>query len=277
MPSRSQKIRVGGFVIISAALLAIAIVAFGGVRFWGARARYHIVYERSVYGLVEGANVFFNGVRVGTVARIALADPDPGGVVVTIAIDEGTPIRTDTRAMLQFAGLTGLKEIDLHGGSPDAPRVPPGGRIAAGETTLDLLESRASELVDRVSQLVDNLVTITDREDYEELLASARTTADNLAHASAALRGMLDENRVALRRSIDAIHDTARRVGQIAGRAETTLGGVGAIVQDNRSDVRAAVRDLRQASRSFRELARDLRTDPSRLLRSRPPRERRLP
>ena len=49
------------------------------------------------------------------------------------------------------------------------------------------------------------------------------------------------------------------------------------LITANEGPLRAAVFDLRQASRSFKELARDVREQPSRLLFSDAPGERKLP
>jgi hypothetical protein len=49
------------------------------------------------------------------------------------------------------------------------------------------------------------------------------------------------------------------------------------LLVSNEGPLRAAVFDLREASRSFKELARDVRQKPSRLLYSNAPDERKLP
>ena len=56
--------------------------------------------------------------------------------------------------------------------------------------------------------------------------------------------------------------------------AQYSLRGV---VRDNGAYLRSSMFDLRQASRSFKELAREVRQRPSRLLFSNSPGERKLP
>lgn len=70
---------------------------------------------------------------------------------------------------MPFAGITGLKVIDLRGGTPSAERLPPGAKILAGQTVLDKFEAQARIVADqtvilmtRANQIVDNLVAITD-------------------------------------------------------------------------------------------------------------------
>lgn len=292
MATRTQKIRLGLFTAVAAGLLAVVLVVFGGVRFWAKRDRYRVLVQDTVYGLEVGAKVYRNGIRVGSVTDIEELPDDPSHVAVTIAIREGTALRSDTRAMLQLAGITGLKEIDLRGGTPAAAMLAPGSDIPQGDTMLDQLESevrqiadRSGQLVDRAEQLLANITELSDPARYDEIVRGARVMAQNLAEASATLKTMVGENRVALRRSLDAIHATAEsastildgEVTQLVGRANGFVGQLENLVRDNQGSLRAAMFDLRQASRSFKDLAREVRQRPSRLLFSKQPSERKLP
>ncbi|MDQ3364881.1 MAG: MlaD family protein [Myxococcota bacterium] len=302
MTTKTQKIRVGLFAAITAALIVVVVVSFAGIRFWESRDEYRIVFNGSVMGLQEGAHVFLNGIRVGTVENIDVAPEDLRKVVVKIKLRQNTPVHTDTQAMLQLAGITGLKVIDLRDGTLASPRLAKGGTIAQGETILDKLEeqaktladqtvelmSRANEMMARSSQIIENLVAVTDPQKFqgmEEIVAQAKITAANLAAASNLLKGMVTENRTALRSSIAAVEETARNAsamldGKVAGlvtNAGSFMARLDNLVSANEGAVRSAVFDLRQASRSFKELAREVRQKPSRLFFSSAPSERKLP
>jgi phospholipid/cholesterol/gamma-HCH transport system substrate-binding protein len=57
----------------------------------------------------------FNGIRVGEVTDLGLAD-SPRRVDATIAVASGTPVHADTKVGLDFQGLTGVPVIALEGG-----------------------------------------------------------------------------------------------------------------------------------------------------------------
>ncbi|WP_036260199.1 ABC-type transport auxiliary lipoprotein family protein [Methylocapsa aurea] len=121
METRARYILVGLFVLV-AGMAGFGFVywlhATGGL---GARAVYRVRFEDSISGLLMGAAVSFNGIRVGEVTNLQLSAENPKQVFVTIAIDPATPLRTDTKARIDVQGLMGSPSVALEGGSPGLP------------------------------------------------------------------------------------------------------------------------------------------------------------
>jgi len=110
------------FVVVGAFVLAAIMAVFGFV-YWlhntgglGPRTTYHVQFDGSVPGLLIGAGVLFNGIRVGEVTDLGLAPDNPRRVNATISVATTTPVRADTRVGLEFQGLTGIPVIALEGG-----------------------------------------------------------------------------------------------------------------------------------------------------------------
>jgi phospholipid/cholesterol/gamma-HCH transport system substrate-binding protein len=299
MTDKRKRLRVGVFAVVAAGLATAVVIGFGGIKFWHQRDHYIVEFDHSVMGLVEGAQVYCNGVEVGQVESFAIDPDDLGRVRVDVALDRGTPVRADTRASLDLAGITGLKVIDLKHGSLAAAALPPGGTILAGEGTLDKLQKRAEQLADQTGKLMQradeivaganrvmaNLTEVTDPQALRAIIDSARRGTADLAEASRGVAAMVAENRAALHRSLDAVAAAAtsastiidQRVAGLVDNANALVGDLRGIVHGNEAVLQATTADLRQASRSFKELARELRDHPSRLLFSRNEPERKLP
>ena len=113
-------------------LVIAAIGAVFGFVYWlnntgglGKRTVYDIRFENTVSGLLKGAGVLFNGIRVGEVIDLQLSPDDPRRVTAKVAVATDTPIRADTHVSLEFQGLTGVPVIALEGRS----KMPPPERI----------------------------------------------------------------------------------------------------------------------------------------------------
>ncbi|MDO8978817.1 MAG: ABC-type transport auxiliary lipoprotein family protein [Afipia sp.] len=110
------------FVIVGAFILAAIGAVFGFV-YWlhntgglGARTSYKLQFNGPVPGLLVGASVLFNGIRVGEVVSLGLAADSPRQVDAVISVLPDTPVRADTKVGLDFQGLTGVPVVALEGG-----------------------------------------------------------------------------------------------------------------------------------------------------------------
>ena len=299
MTDRRKQLRVGIFALATASLVALVLIVFGGMRFWKHYDHYTVELDDSVMGLQEGAQVFMNGIKVGTVDDIQLAPDDLRRVRIEVEVERGTPVHADTHAFLSMAGITGLKVIDLKGGSLTAPLVAPGGAIAAGEGTLDKLEKkaemladetdhlmkRANEIVDGANRVMANLTAATDPKTLQAILASTHAAATNLADASRGIKAMVEENRASMKESLDSVATVAKsastlmttQVAGFVGNANDLVSDLRGVIHSNETTLQSAMADIRQASRSFKDLAREVREKPSRLLFSAAAPERKLP
>lgn len=150
------------FIIVGTFVLAAIAAAFGFV-FWlhnsggtGARTIHHVQFEGSVSGLLVGAAVLFNGIRVGEVTELGLVEKNPRQINATIAVATTTPVHADTKVGLDFQGLTGVPVIALEGGKQIGPLPGPQTLIADASAGQSMTQAarNALERVDAV--LADN-------------------------------------------------------------------------------------------------------------------------
>jgi phospholipid/cholesterol/gamma-HCH transport system substrate-binding protein len=166
-------------------LFAFAAIAAGfGFVYWlnnngglAKRAIYRIRFEGPTSGLQAGAGVQFNGVRVGEVTSLQLDPANPKGVLATIAVARGTPLRTDTKVGVDFRGLMGSPAVSLRGGAPTSPLLPvsetdPALLVAdpaasedltqTARQTLQRLDKLLGDNADSVKSTMDNLKTFSE-------------------------------------------------------------------------------------------------------------------
>ena len=119
MESDKKYFLEGLFVIVLSIALALFFVWLGRT---GNKddVLYRIYFEESVSGLNLGDPVKYLGVDIGLVDALAINPDDPGQVQVDVKLHKDAPIKTDTRATLQFKGITGAYFIELKGSSEDA-------------------------------------------------------------------------------------------------------------------------------------------------------------
>ena len=192
------------YVLIGLFSLAVIAAGFGFV-YWlensaalKERAYYRIRFDSPVPGLLLGSAVQFNGIRVGEVTDLRLDPDDPRQVMVTIAVAGDTPLRTDTAIGLAFGGLTGVPEIQLSGGTPDARRP----EASGGEPPLLVAEPGASVSWTQAAQQAFTRVDTILAENSEAL----KTTIANL-----------DTFSDALARNADSLDDIVAGLARLAG------------------------------------------------------------
>src|ERR1700710_2186546 len=166
------------FVVVGAFVLAAIAAVFGFV-YWlhntagtGARTVHHVQFEGSVSGLLVGAAVLFNGIRVGEVTNLGLAADNPRQVDATIAVASGTPVHADTSVGLDFQGLTGVPVIALEGGkevgdataSQTLVADPAAGRsmTQAARNALDRVDTVLLENAEPLKSTIANLKVFTE-------------------------------------------------------------------------------------------------------------------
>lgn len=247
------RLKVGLFVTVSFFILAAAILWLAGSRFLQPVDNYSIIFSKSVSGLLPGAAVEYQGVTVGKVEKLRLTEETPPRVAVTIALEPGTPVRQDTTALLIGSLVTGIRIIELEGGSADTPPLEPGGTIPVQGGELEAFRDRASQIAERL----DNVLAHVE----EDLLSPQNSAAiadflRNAAHLSESLRTSLEdvstpESRESLKRMVD-------NIAQAAAGIRSMTDAINEIRGDIFNDGKAMIVQLRQTAAVTANLAKEV-------------------
>ncbi|RTL50691.1 MAG: MCE family protein [Bradyrhizobiaceae bacterium] len=179
------------FVIVGAFILAAIGAVFGFV-YWlnnsggiGARTSYNLQFNGPVPGLLVGASVLFNGIRVGEVTGLSLAPDSPRRVNAVIAVTPDTPVRADTKVGLDFQGLTGVPVVALEGGSQLANSGPVPTLIAEPGAGQSMTQAARDAL-----RRVDDVLAVN-AAPLQDTIANLKTFSDGLARNTGKLDGIL--------------------------------------------------------------------------------------
>ncbi len=236
MEQDNYYLRVGLFVTAIITLSVLSISWFSINQHKVPYTTYSIYFSDSVDGLSLGSPVKLKGITVGNVKDISFF-PDKDLVKVLVNVMEHAPIRNDTQATMQMAGITGTSFIALSntGGDP-SPKTSTNGEdypvIPSTPSSLDKVFATIPELLEELKKLSIR----------GEILLS-------------------DDNIAEVNRTLKSIDDSAKTI-------QSLVGGPG--TQSAASAVQELNETLAEAKLTMREihmLARTIREDPSIIIR----------
>jgi phospholipid/cholesterol/gamma-HCH transport system substrate-binding protein len=143
-------------------------------------------------------------------------------------------------------GITGLKYVEITGGSFSAADVPKGGEVKSGLSMMGRLTSKADSIAFKIDRLLGNVIAITEMDNRENL--------NRMMAASASLAESLDSMAVDIR----GVHP-GRRVNVILSDVEATTRDFRAKVQ--KSDIEGMVRDYQVAAQELQKMVRNSQED----------------
>ena len=222
------------YALIGAFTLAVLAGAFGFV-FWFSggdkpanRKVFRVVFSSSVSGLTRGAQVLFNGLRVGEVTKVDLAD-NPSFVYALVELDPRTPVKSDTRARLEYQGLTGVASVALTGGSATA-----GEPVLNGAALPEIIAERSDfqnilETMQNLSGKLDKVLDKTDRLVDE----NAGTISSILKNVDFFSKSLAD-NSTGLQDFTATLADVGRSLKPFVETLDRNSGNIDAIMKDTR-------------------------------------------
>jgi phospholipid/cholesterol/gamma-HCH transport system substrate-binding protein len=121
--------RLGIFFALALIVSVIILEMIGAADFL--KRGYQVsAYFKTAQELKKSDQVKLAGVEIGTVEDIQIVT---NRARVTMKIQQKYEIRTDSRAVIKFAGLMGQNFVSVEGGSDGAPRLLDGGTLQTGE------------------------------------------------------------------------------------------------------------------------------------------------
>lgn len=256
METRTSYTLVGAFVLVLLAGLFGFTVWIAKIQLKEGRDIYLTYFTGSVTGLQEGSPVRYRGIPIGTVTDIRLDPNRVSRVRVTVEVQPGTPIKTDSIASLELQGITGGAYVQLNGGTEDSPRL-----RDESKDEIPVIPSRPStlaEVVDTAPQILNRALVITQRleamlgpenqDSITQTLANVRRLSDAVGSRSEEVGEIITDLHAASR----SLRQTADTLGphtdEAVVQATRTLASVDGAAKSFQSDMRGLSQAVREAS-----------------------------
>lgn len=258
METRANYALIGALVLVAAAIIAGFVLWLGQSEFQRDFKAYDIVFEGPV-SLEAGAAVRYIGVKVGEVATVRIDKADPSKVRAHIRVSRETPIREDSTASIQLAGITGITFVQLTAGTGKPLEERPGEPvpvIRSERTLVDQIVAGGAQALGRANLTFDGINKIL----TEENIASMSTSIRNLETITTKLAaddGLIGEASATLKEvsAASVAFEEASREWQTVGVSaegslQTLENDVKALVSDFRSVATAATGILTESQRA---------------------------
>jgi phospholipid/cholesterol/gamma-HCH transport system substrate-binding protein len=290
METRANYALIGGFTLAVIASAFLFVFWFSGTGRPTGQTVYKVVFTGSISGLSRGGSVLFNGVRVGEVTTIDLVPQDPSKVSALIEIDSRVPVRSDTKARLEYTGFTGVASVALTGGNIDSPALSgpkgPGVLYADRSDFQDLLATaqriagKASDFLDKSNKFIDDSsgplnTSVKNIEKFSDALAAnsdgvkdfmasmadigktikpLAAKLDDLAQDSDTIVKAVDPEQV--KTIVKDFAGLAAKLNASADKVDTVLTNLNGLLATG--DSKGMFGEISDAAKSIRKLAEDL-------------------
>lgn len=243
MSQRANPTLIGAFVMAALALLIAGLLILGGGRLSGDRETLVLYFRSDTSGLKVGAPVVLKGVQIGVVKDIGVTfDEDTGAFIVPVYVEIDQDrvdwpgeirgelnskelyekaLQAGMRARLGSQSLvTGMLQVEvgffpgmpliLYGRDPrfrELPTIPSPLERLRGQVERIPVE----QLVEQVVAVLDGLRKVLDAPEIPRILARLETASEDLAAASAGVKGLVGSSGA----NLDATLTDARRVARL--------------------------------------------------------------
>ncbi len=264
MEKSNQEIKVGLFVLVGLALLAVLLIQFSkGTSVF--RGTYELrLHASNVGGLKERASVLLAGVQVGSVSGVELA-PNGKSVTILLRIYKTDKVYHDARFVIQQSGFLGDQYVAIIPTDNKEPFLQNGADVEC-EAPFNLQETARAAVgfiqrIDETAKKLDAAVTDVRRLVLnEQTLTNFAGTIDNLRTISEQATGTVS-NLNALVTANGAQIDVA--VSNLVFFSQDLIHlseDAHGLISTNSTEISAAVKNIESSTETLKKLTDDLQS-----------------
>lgn len=235
METRAHHVLIGLFTLIAAGAAIFFAIWLSNTSTSTEYKYYTVVFNQAVTGLSRGSAVQYSGIKIGDISSLSLDPEDPRRVLARIRVEANIPIKDDTRARLQFTGITGTSVIELSHGEPSSPLLVGKGKqdpiIVASPSPISALLADGEDLMTNINQLMSSARSILSDDNVDSIgrtLGNVERATGSIAAQGESLERLLGE----LTRASAQANETLQRSSQLVVSADQLLNQQGARTLD---------------------------------------------
>ena len=268
MEAKREQVFVGLFVVIAVALLIATVFSLSGA-FAGPARHFHAKFHNAA-GLERGATVRYEGgPKIGRVEGVKIDAKDPTFMDMEFSVKEDLPIKTDSRvAILSFSPL-GDNHLEIRAGSPAAPRAGDGAILPADQYVgFNELTEQINRVMPQAQELMGNLNVRVKELSVTIARVNDLLNDQNRASISSSIsdiQGMLREDRPLIKSTLNNVNGASVKLAPMlddlkktSDQANETLKKFDAMLGENREDLHASIKKLRESLNSVSSITRRL-------------------
>lgn len=251
-----RSVLVGIFVFLGIAILVAGVLTLGGQQKKFVKAIQLKAVFDDIGGLQTGNNIWFSGVKIGTVRKINFYGDSQVEIEMNVEEEVVEFIRKDSKATISSDGLIGNKIIIIYGGTTLAPPVVDGDRL---ESVMPLDTDKMMETLqvnnENLVEITGNLKNLTSKLAEGEGMVGAALTDSLLAESFRAIVKNLNQASVNSNRMINELNSFTSKLNQKGNLfndlvTDTTMA----------ADLRQSMESLKEAAANSEEMTRKLST-----------------
>lgn len=245
----------GIFIFLGILIFIAGVLVLGGQKKTFKKTITMKAIFNDVNGLLEGNNVWFSGVKIGTVKKMQLTDSAQVEVEMKIEEESRQLIRKDAKAKIASDGLIGNRIVIIYGGTHKLPVVKSGDTLWV-EKSLD-----NESMMNTLHESNNNLLTIT---------GNLKLISERLAEGQGAIGKLLVNDTLAdhlqytvgtLQKASGNIRMLTANVADYTAKLQTKGGLAHDLVADTSffKTLKAASLQIQEASVNAKELTDNLK------------------
>lgn len=256
MTDNRKKITVGIFIAIGILIFVLAIFTLGSQKKTFVKSFNLSVVFNDIQGLKKGNNVWFSGVKIGTIKKIDFYGTSQVKVLLSIEEDVHKYIHKDAGASISADGLIGNKIVVITGGSPKFPFVEDG----------DMLKVNSSLSTDDIMKTLQ-----TNNKNLLDVTSNFKVLSHNLVDGKGAAGALLSDEQLAadfkavvanLNRTTLSTTKTALELSQFGKTLNTKNGLMDKMLTDTAvfAKLERSAQSLQKTAQSASAMAANLET-----------------